>query len=81
VQPRDGRSAVSITIHEGRKRQVRRMCAAVGHPVVRLVRVRIGPVADRRLPPGSWRVLEPSEVRALYAAAMGSAGPPNEVPG
>ena len=46
-----------ITIHEGRNRQVRRMCEAVGHPVVRLVRTRIGPIADRRLTPGEWRPL------------------------
>jgi 23S rRNA pseudouridine2605 synthase len=64
-----GRSALEITIHEGRNRQVRRMCAAVGLPVTRLVRTRIGPLADARLAPGSWRNLRPSEVRALYEAA------------
>jgi 23S rRNA pseudouridine2605 synthase len=58
-----------ITIHEGRNRQVRRMCDAVGHPVRRLVRVRIGPIADRRLAPGEWRALEQDEVRALERAA------------
>ncbi|MBW3557263.1 MAG: rRNA pseudouridine synthase [Actinobacteria bacterium] len=58
-----------ITIHEGRNRQVRRMCEAVGHPVLRLVRTRIGPLADRRLKPGEWRPLEAGEVRALAAAA------------
>jgi 23S rRNA pseudouridine2605 synthase len=70
VQRRGDHSALSITIHEGRKRQVRRMCQAVGHPVTRLVRVRIGPVADRRLSPGTWRELTSAEVRALYAAAL-----------
>lgn len=59
-----------ITIHEGRNRQVRRMCQAVGHPVRRLVRVRIGPITDPRLTPGSWRLLQPAEVRALAAAAV-----------
>jgi len=54
-----------LTIHEGRNRQVRRMCEAVGHPVRRLVRTRIGPIADRTLEPGAWRPLAISEVRAL----------------
>jgi 23S rRNA pseudouridine2605 synthase len=57
-----------IVIHEGRNRQVRRMCEAVGHPVRRLVRVRIGPLADRRLAPGTWRPLTGDEVRALSKA-------------
>lgn len=63
-----------ITIHEGRNRQVRRMCAAVGHPVRRLVRVRIGPLSDRRLPPGAWRELAQTEVRDLERAAAPGAG-------
>src|SRR5581483_9823231 len=63
-----------ITIHEGRNRQVRRMCEAVGHPVVRLVRTRIGPLAERRLQPGQWRPLATEEVRALERAT-GSAPP------
>jgi len=60
---------VRITIHEGRNRQVRRMFEAVGHPVRRLVRIRIGPLADRGLRPGSWRPLTLDEVRALERAA------------
>ncbi len=62
--------AVRLVIHEGRNRQVRRMCEAVGHPVRRLVRTRIGPLADRRLKPGEWRILDRDEVRALEAAAV-----------
>jgi 23S rRNA pseudouridine2605 synthase len=58
-----------ITIHEGRNRQIRRMCEAVGHPVVRLVRTRIGPLAERHLKPGEWRPLDPEEVWALERAA------------
>ena len=58
-----------LVIHEGRNRQVRRMCEAVGHPVRRLVRTRIGPVRDTQLAPGRWRHLGADEVRALAAAA------------
>jgi pseudouridine synthase len=65
----DRTSVLVITIREGRNRQVRRMCEAVGHPVQRLVRTRIGPIADRRLRPGRWRELLPAEVRALKALA------------
>jgi 23S rRNA pseudouridine2605 synthase len=67
-------SGLRITIHEGRNRQVRRMCEAVGLPVRRLIRTRIGPVADRRLRPGQWRPLSNEEVRALEQAA-GAPGP------
>lgn len=54
-----------LVIHEGRNRQVRRMCAAVGHPVKRLVRARIGPIVDRQLAPGEWRELTRAEVLDL----------------
>ncbi|MEY2452420.1 MAG: rRNA synthase [Acidimicrobiaceae bacterium] len=69
------RTLVRITIHEGRKRQVRRMCDAVGHPVIRLVRTRIGPLADRSLAPGEWRLLAIDEVRALERAAGSETAP------
>jgi len=68
---RVGDRGLRITIHEGRNRQVRRMCEAVGHPVLRLVRTRIGPLADRDLTPGQWRPLAVSEVRALERATGG----------
>lgn len=58
-------NALRITIHEGKNRQVRRMCDAVGHPVVRLVRTRIGPIIDPDLPPGAWRELTAEEVIKL----------------
>jgi 23S rRNA pseudouridine2605 synthase len=57
-----------IVIHEGRNRQVRRMCAAVGHDVTRLVRTRIGPIQDATLSPGSSRQLSLAEVRRLMQA-------------
>lgn len=71
---------VRITIHEGRNRQVRRMCEAVGHPVLRLVRTRIGPLADPDLPPGEWRPLTQDEVRALERAAAAASAPGDAAP-
>ena len=67
---------LKVVVHQGRNRQVRRMCEAVGHPVRRLVRTRIGPVSDPSLAPGRWRALTPAEVRALAAAARAPAGAP-----
>jgi 23S rRNA pseudouridine2605 synthase len=71
VQSHGDSAALELVIHEGRNRQVRRMCERVGHPVRRLVRTRIGPVSDRRLAPGEWRPLRRREVRALFEAAGG----------
>jgi 23S rRNA pseudouridine2605 synthase len=71
TQPSPG--VVRITIHEGRNRQVRRMFDAIGHPVTRLVRVRIGPLRDARLAPGAWRPLTSAEVRGLSEAAASGA--------
>lgn len=60
------RSLVEIVMNEGRNREVRRMCDAVGHPVRRLARTAIGPISDRSLEPGTWRLLAPNEVASLY---------------
>lgn len=60
---------MSIVLHEGRNRQVRKMCEAIGHPVVRLRRVRIGPITDDRIRPGEFRELDAKEVSALRRAA------------
>jgi 23S rRNA pseudouridine2605 synthase len=59
-----------LVIHEGKNRQVRRMCDAVGHPVRRLVRTRIGTLRDTGLAPGHWRPLSGAEVRGLAGAAV-----------
>ncbi|MEW6322074.1 MAG: pseudouridine synthase [Acidobacteriota bacterium] len=59
-----------ITLREGRNRQVRRMCAAVGLPVRDLRRVRLGPLGLGGLRPGEWRELTGPEVRALRRAAL-----------
>ncbi len=68
-------SVLRLTIHEGRNRQVRRMCDAIGHPVVRLIRTRVGPLADRSLAPGAWRELTGEELRSLQWAVAGPGAP------
>ena len=81
VELEDGRTApaevgvlapgvLRLVIHEGKNRQVRRMCDAVGHPVRRLVRTRIGTLRDTGLAPGRWRPLSGAEVRGLAGAAV-----------
>jgi 23S rRNA pseudouridine2605 synthase len=64
-----GPGRLELTLHEGRKRQVKRMCAAVGHPVRSLERVRFGPVGIGDLPPGGHRRLDAREVARLRRAA------------
>jgi 23S rRNA pseudouridine2457 synthase len=61
---------LEITLTEGRKRQVRRMTAAVGHPTLRLVRWAIGPVTLAGLQPGQWALLDDEAVRALWQSAF-----------
>jgi len=56
---------LKIVIHEGRNRQIRRMCESVGHPVIRLIRSRIGPIVDRSLRPGSFRELTNQELKSI----------------
>jgi 23S rRNA pseudouridine2605 synthase len=75
-QPEPG--VLKIIIHEGRNRQIRRMCEAVGHRVERLVRTRVGPITDRALPPGQWRHLSSEERKALTLAVAGAAGAEQE---
>ena len=62
-------SLLRITIHEGRSRQVRNMCDAIGHPVTELRRVAIGPIRDARLKAGQWRELTEQEVERLRTSA------------
>jgi 23S rRNA pseudouridine2605 synthase len=72
-----GPGTLRVTIHEGRNRQLRRMAEAVGHPVRRLVRTRIGPLRLGSLRPGAWRALTTEEVRALEQA---TSAPPKRKP-
>jgi 23S rRNA pseudouridine2605 synthase len=71
-------SKIELTLHEGRKHQVKRMCAAVGHSVRRLHRSRYAGLTLEGLEPGRWRELEPSEVKRLSRQPeprRGQAGP------
>ncbi len=72
---------VRIAIHEGRNRQVRRMLAAVGHPVLRLVRTRIGPLSDPTLAPGEYRRLTTPEILSLAQASGEKRPRPVAAPG
>jgi 23S rRNA pseudouridine2605 synthase len=65
VRPDDGDSWLEIALTEGRKRQIRRMCAHLGHDVLDLVRVRIGALGLGNLPPGHWRPLSPDDIALL----------------
>ena len=68
IRPVKGGVLLALVLQEGRKREVRRLLEAVGHPVTRLVRVRFGPVRLGKLPAGEWRDLTNQEIRALRAA-------------
>lgn len=59
------RSLLELELHEGRNRQVRRMCHAVGHPVMQLTRVKFASLSAQGLTPGAYRLLTPEELRAL----------------
>ena len=69
---RDGTTWLEIVLTEGKNRQVRRMCAAVGHDVLELVRVRIGGLALGEMAPGAWRRLTTEEVAQLETRSQTS---------
>ena len=70
VRRTDGRNTwLTVVLREGRKRQIRRMFEAIGHPVLRLIRQRIGPVRLGRLKPGQYRPLTPREIAILGGTA------------
>jgi 23S rRNA pseudouridine2605 synthase len=70
---RESTSWLTMTLHTGRKREVRRLCEAIGHPVVTLRRVRFGPLLLRDQPEGAIRPLSRREIRLLKRAAGQSA--------
>lgn len=64
------RTVLEIVLYEGRNRQIRRMCEALGLEVIRLKRTAVGSVKLGMLPAGKWRHLDPKEVRSLLVAAQ-----------
>jgi len=60
---------IALELTEGKNRQVRRMTAAIGHPTLRLLRVRIGRLCLADLPPGEWKVLDPAGRAQALASA------------
>jgi pseudouridine synthase len=64
------RARLVITVREGRNRQVRKMCDAIGHPVAALKRVAIGPLRDATLKLGHWRTMSPAEVERIKRSAV-----------
>ena len=69
VQPGDVTSKLTVVLTEGRKRELRRLMTAVGHPVIRLSRERFGPIALGTLARGSYRKLSGKEISQLKRAA------------
>ncbi|RYD02914.1 hypothetical protein N752_22270 [Desulforamulus aquiferis] len=65
----DNRALLEITIHEGRNRQVRRMCEHIGYQVLRLQRTRVGPLNLEGLKPGQFRPLTQKELREIFLLA------------
>ncbi len=72
-----GRGRVELVLHEGRKHQVKRMLAAVGHPVTRLRRSAYADLTLEGIEPGAWRELDPAEVEALREASARGSGSDN----
>ncbi len=69
IGSKNGTGILQITIHEGRNRQVRRMCEHIGHPVRHLLRESIGPLRLDRMQPGEFRRLKPGELAQLKKIA------------
>ena len=74
LEKQQGRVVLQMTIHEGRNRQIRKMCEAVGLEVARLKRTSVGPIKLGMLQPGEWRDLKPDELRAIRTAITKKSG-------
>lgn len=68
VRPGIGSAWLKLIVHQGRYHEIRRMCDVIGHPVLRLQRVRVGPIVLGRLPKGCWRRLTPVELAGIRRA-------------
>ena len=79
LEEQPGRAVVQIILREGRNREIRKMCEALGLETARLKRTAFGPLKLGMLPAGKWRWLSPQEVSALCSAAEG--GVPEEAAG
>jgi len=75
IKKTDSNSWIEITVHEGKYRQVRRMLDEVRHPVLRLIRIRYGPVELGEIPPGRYRYLTPQEIAKLKALVASTSNP------
>jgi pseudouridine synthase len=75
VESRRAETWLRIAMREGRKHQIRRIAAQLGHPVTRLIRMQIGPIELGNLEPGAWRHLTPGEVAALKRSVQQAAPP------
>lgn len=67
ITKNEGTCVIEVTIHEGRNRQVRKMCEAIGHPVLSLKRISLGKLTLGNLAEGDWRELTPREVKSLLS--------------
>lgn len=75
----EGQTRLRVILREGRKRQIRRVAAQLGHPVQRLVRIAIGPLQLTDLKPGAWRRVTAVELRQLQQAVAGQARKGHEI--
>jgi len=65
IKIKGGNALLRITVHEGRKRQIKHMCAAIGHKVIKLKRIQVGPIKLGNLPEGRYRFLREEEVKSI----------------
>jgi 23S rRNA pseudouridine2605 synthase len=70
VRPGIGSAWLKLIVHQGRYHEIRRLCDAIGHPVLRLQRVRLGPIVLGKLPKGRWRRLTPAELTGIRRACL-----------